>query len=280
VPGIGRLTRHGIRSTGLAVLILGLALGLWGCAGPGGDGSLASGDLSPRHLYRKARAELQQRNYGQAIQLLQELMTRFGDQPEAEAARLSLAYAYYKAGEHQQAIDTAVAFIHRHPQNANVAYAYYVRGLAAYARSKRDVEQALAGPPSPDALASTREAFRYLSELVERFPRSRYFNDAMTRIVKLRNRMARYQVHAAEYDLEAGNVERAVERARYVQKHFARTRSLPAALAVLARGQLVLGRRREAEEVLAALEANYPDDPVTTATREYFSTHRGVGPAR
>ncbi len=256
-----------------------LALALAGCAGPAADGA-RSGELSPPQLYRKARAELRQRNYGRAIELLQELQNRFGDQPEAEAGRLSLAYAYYKAGEHRQAIDTAEAFIRRHPQNANVAYAYYVRGLAAYARSKTDVERALAEPPSPDALASTREAFRYLSELVERFPRSRYFSDAMTRIVKLRNRMARYQIHAAEYDLEAGRTERAVERARYVQKHFARTPSLPAALAVLARGQLALGRRREAEEVLAALEANYPDDPVTTATREYFSNHRRVRPAR
>ncbi len=250
----------------LASAILLGALG--GCATTGDGNSL--GDMSASQLATKGRDELGQGNYQNAIDLFLELEKRYPYDQNTEAARLQLAYALYKNQQPQLAIETAENFIKLYPEHKNLAYAFYVRALASFAISSKELQNGMGQPPADEVLTSTRLTFEYFSELASRFPKSRYFNDAMTRIVKLRDDMARYEIHAANHYFLQNDFQRAQDRANYVTRYYARSPSVPNALAIVAKSQLELGNKRKANETLSLLEGNYPDELVTQKTREYF----------
>ena len=251
----------------LAVLTITLVT-LVGCASspdqPGLD------DMSAQQLSTKGNVEVQQGNYLNAIDYYSALVERFPYDKITEGARLQLAYALYKNQQPEQAIEVAQAFIKLYPEHKSLSYAYYVRALASFSISRDDLQKHMAKPPSEQALDSTRQTFEYFSDLASRFPKSRYFNDAMSRIVKLRDSMARYEVYVANYYFTQGDYKLAQNRAEYVTRYYPRSPTVADALAVVAKSQLETGNERKAAKTLTLIESNYPDELITQETRAYF----------
>ena len=241
-----------------AAISLAVACGLCGCAQSAKD---VTESWPVDRLYNEAKAALNRKNYDKAKEYYRVLETRFPFGVYGQQALLDLAYAYYKTEDPDNAIETCERFIKLHPQHAHVDYVYYLRGLADFYRSGGLAQRFMNLDSSQRDPATNLRAFERFSELVRRFPDSRYAPDARQRMVYLRNILAEHEVETAHYYLRRGAYLAAANRARYVVEHYARTPSVSEALAVMARAYRVLGLDELSTDALRVLRLNHPEHP-------------------
>ncbi len=242
-------------------LLLSVALILGGC---GGDSELLEDDREAAQLYDAARSSLSARDYGQAIILYKQLRNRFPFGRYAEQGQLDLAYAYHKAGEPENVSATVDRFIRTYPTHPNVDYAYYLRGLTYY-----DQNIGFLSNLFPERIATrdqslSRQSFDGFSELLRRYPQSRYAPDARQRMVFLRNNLAAYEIAVAEYYIRRKAYIAAVSRAKYVLETYPGTPPTNDALAVLANAYEKLEMTELAADAKGILELNDPTHPFLT----------------
>ncbi|MEO1079849.1 MAG: outer membrane protein assembly factor BamD [Pseudomonadota bacterium] len=253
-----------------------LAVLLVGCAG-NDDQSDFDADSGEQQIYQQAQRFLNARNYDLAIRALQALESRYPFGKYAEQAQLELIFAHYGAFEPEAAIEAADRFIRLHPQHPNVDYAYYMKGLAV-ATSNQDFLDRFA--PTDDTkrdISYAQEAFAEFAQLVSRFPDSPYAADAQSRMVALRNVLARHEIHVANYYFRRGAYLAAANRGRYVVENFQRTPAVADGLAVMAQGYLLLGMDDLAQDAIDTLALNFPDHPALNNDGEFDTVYTQDG---
>lgn len=240
---------------------------LAGCAGSPDDEDATSG-YSVEELYKEAKEALNSGNYETAIQLYEKLESRFPYGRYAERAQMEIIFAYYKDNEPDTAILAAERFIKLHPNNLLVDYAYYLRGLAAFDLSKSFFEKLFNQEKSERDPKMARQAFDYFSQLIERFPNSKYTQDAVKRMKQLRNNLAQYEIHVAKYYLRRGSFLAAANRGKYVIENYQGTPAIPDALALMVRSYRKLDMPRLASDVFRVLELNHPSHDETKKLKQ------------
>lgn len=249
---------------------------LGACAGNDENADFTA-DSGEQQIYDQAQRYLNARNFDLAIRALQALESRFPFGRYAEQAQLELIYAHYGGFETEAAIEAAERFIRLHPQHPNVDYAYYMKGLAT-ANSSQDFLSRFT--PTDDTKRDTgyaKEAFAEFSQLVSRFPDSPYAPDARSRMIYLRNLLARHEIHVANYYFRRGAYLAAANRGRYVVENFQRTPAVGDGLAVMAQGYLFLGMNDLADNAIETLKLNYPDHPSLDKDGEFDSVYTEDG---
>lgn len=211
-------------------------------------------DWNASKFYTEAKEALRDGDYEQAIEYYEKLEARFPFGRYAMQAQLDVAYAYYKYDEPEASIAALDRFIKLHPQNPHVDYAYYMKGIVNFNRSLGFVERFIPTDTSQRDPGAALDAFNDLSELVEKFPASRYSPDARARMIYLRNNLAHYEVHVAKYYLERGAYVAAANRCVYVLERFQRTPAVKGALEIMIQAYDKLGLDKlsaDAQRVLA-----------------------------
>ena len=216
-------------------------------------------NLSVEGLYKLAHDAMVEGNYNRAIKLFETLEARFPYGRFAQQAILEYAYANYRTGETAAAVAACDRFIRTFPNNQNVDYAYYLKGLVHFRE-----DQGLLGYVYELDLAERepkgmREAFVAFKELVAKFPESRYAQDATDRMVYLTNALARYDVNVARYYFNRGAYVAAVNRAQAAIVGYPRTAASESALDILARSYDKLGLPQLRDDTLRILRQTFPD---------------------
>ncbi len=242
------------RLLGLVALTLLLAA-CWGRK----DRDIVSG---ADQLYERAHKSLDSRNYGNAIQYYENLEARYPFSNQAKQAQLDLIYAYFRNGEPEATIDAAEQFERENPTHPRVDYAIYMRGLVQFSgqhgKIRRWMRVDLSKRPPVDAM----NAFAAFSELVYRFPESRYAPDARQRMVFLRNRLADHEVHVARYYMKRKAYAAALNRATRCMQIFDGAPAVADALLIMLEAYRKLGMWDLAEDTEKVLVGNYPDATV------------------
>lgn len=210
----------------------------------------------PERFYEDAQQALKIGDYQNAIKQLEELEKYHPFSPYTQQGQLEQAYAYYKYDEPDNAIASADRFIKLYPRHPNVDYAYYIKGLASYDRGLSNLDHALGLDPADRDPKAAHEAFQYFSELVTRFPASRYVADANQRMIYLREMLARHEVTVAEYYLRRGAPIAAANRARYTVENFPQTPAVIDALAIMSKAYQHLGLNDLAQDTDEVLRLN------------------------
>ena len=249
------------------ILTLILTLVLTGCASSGDIDDETVG-LSVSELYQGAKAKLNNTEYELAIKYYEKLESRFPYGTYAERARLEVAYAYYKDKQPETAIIAADRFIKLHPNHNNVDYAYYLKGLASFDNSVSFFSRIFDQDSAERDPNSVRKAFKYFSDLIKRFPKSRYTPDAIKRMKELRENLSRYEVHVANYYQRRGAHLAAANRAKYVVENYQGTRSIPDALALMITSYRKLGMHDLAQDTFRVLELNHPEHKKTLSLKK------------
>ncbi len=244
-----------------------LAAFLSGCASSGDVDDETYG-MPVAQLYEEAKRLLTSGEYANAIQYYEKLESRFPYGTYAERARIEMAYAYYKDSQPETAIISADRFIKLHPNHANVDYAYYLRGLASFDNSISFMDKLFDQEPSERDPKSVRKAFKYFSELIQRFPKSRYIPDTIKRMKELRQNLARYELHVANYYQRRGAHLAAANRAKYIIENYQGTRAIPDALALMTLSYRKLGMHDLANDAFRVLELNHPDHEKTKTLKQ------------
>ena len=233
---------------------------LAGCAlfGTEEDTEAVDATSTRQMLYEAAQRSLRTGNFSDSVTRLERLEARFPFGPYAEQAQLELIYANYMAWDIEAARNAADRFIRLHPQHPNVDYAYYMRGLAATARSRGVLNRLFAIDESKRDVTTARKAWRDFDEFLKLFPSSEYARDARQRMIHLRNVLAQSEVNVATWYMSRGAYVAAANRARYAIENYSQTPAAPDALAILVESSWKLGLTETANDTLRVLALNYP----------------------
>jgi outer membrane protein assembly factor BamD len=180
----------------------------------------AAEQLLPEKLYERGNKAMLNGDFRGAVRYYEALEARYPFSELARQARLDIIYSYYKAREAESAVDAADQFIRENPTHPRVDYAMYIKGLVYFERSPNFLERwfntELTERPPSDA----RRSFQSFQSMIERFPQSEYAHDARQRMIFLRNRLAEYEVHVADYYLGREAWVAAIARARYCIENY------------------------------------------------------------
>ena len=193
----------------VALLIL-VGVALTGCAGNEEQESEVSNITD---AYTQAQESIAGGNYRRGIQVFEAIQARYPFSDLARQIQLELMYAYYKAGQEEQAIDAADTFIRENPIHPRVDYALYIKGLAYFDDQPPMLERWFRKNTDKRPPKDVEQAYQAFRRLVERYPASEYAPDAQQRIVFLKNRLAAYENEVADYYLRRGAYVAAVIRA-------------------------------------------------------------------
>ena len=253
-----------MKNLSLMLMILSLSL-TTGCSWLGwGDEEQTEEDsagLTEKDFYERIQTSLNASNWTVAISNLQLLESQFPFGKYAEQGQLELIYAQYKSGDYESSIASADRFIRLHPQHPNVDYAFYVKGLSEISQTGGFFDSFLPTDSSMRDIGEARGAFTTLTELLSRFPESPYAADARKRLVSLRNRLARAEIHVANYYFTRGAYLAAANRGRFVVENFQQSPAVPDGLAVMAQAYYLLEMKELADNSVEVLVANYPEHP-------------------
>jgi outer membrane protein assembly factor BamD len=254
-----RSRRPGALVTAL-VVVLGLALG--GCHA---FRHKADENVSPEALYQRGSKAMKDGNFDLAVKLFETLTAKFPFSDSARQSRIDLMYVYYRKHEKESAVDAADTFIRENPTHPRIDYAYYIKGLVYFEREPNFLERGLNVDLSARPPQDLRKSFEAFSRVVTQYPQSAYAADAHQRMVYLRNRLAEYEVHVAEYYMRRGAYIAAIDRARYLIENYDGAPSMRRALEITASAYDKLALPELAADSRKVLAANFPDDPNAAA---------------
>ena len=221
---------------------------------------------SAQRIYSEAKESMSDGSYEAAIKLFEKLEARYPYGRYAQQAQLDTAYSYYKSGEAALAVAACDRFIKLHPNHTNVDYAYYLKGLVYFNEDLGLFGRFARQDLSERDPKAARSAFDTFSELVRRFPESKYAADARQRVQYLVNALGAHEVGVARYYLRRGAYVAAVNRAKETIQTFPRTPAVEQALHILVQAYDALGITDLRDDAQRVLQANYPesvalDDP-------------------
>ena len=240
------------------VAILLLLLG--GCSLFDGEEEDEFANLSTEEqFYQRALGQLNGQNFRGSISTYQALESRFPFGRFAAQAQIEIVYAYYRNQDMEAARAAADRFIRLHPDNENVDYAYYMKGLASFEDGSGFFSRFLPIDHTKRDPGRAQESFSDFAQLLALYPDSPYAADARSRMVYLRNNLAAYEIHVANYYLERLAYIAALRRGQYVVENFQGTPAEADGVAIMVEAYLRMGLSDLADTSLALLKENYPD---------------------
>ncbi len=212
-------------------------------------------------LYNEAKDEMAAGGYEKAIGLYEKLEGRAAGTPLAQQALLDKAWAQYKTNEPVQAVATLDRFIKLHPASPALDYALYLKGLVNFNENlglfSSWAQQDLAERDPKQA----KESFEAFRELVQRFPNSKYAEDARLRMAFIKNSLARSDVHVARFYFQRGAYVAAINRAQTTVQEFRDVPAVEEALFIMVQSYDRLGLTQLRDDTKRVLENTYPNSP-------------------
>ena len=228
---------------------------LAGCAGQQAD---PTAKLTPEQIFEQAKEEIANLQFAKGIGLLDKLEGRAAGTPLAQQAQLEKAYAHHKAGEPAQAVATLDRFMRLHPASPAIDYALYLKGIAQFNEDIGFFSSITRQDLSERDQQAAKESFAAFKELVARFPKSRYADDANARMTYIVNSLAMYEVHVARYYYSRGAYVAAINRAQQALSDYRSAPALEEALHILVQCYDALQLPDLRDDARRVLERNYP----------------------
>lgn len=241
------------------LLVVIVAFFLYGCADDSDDSlKMETKGWTVQKLYNTASSDLADKSYAKAIKYYNVLESTYPYGVYAQQGLLDLAYAYYQDDKPELAIPTIDQFISTYPTNINMDYALYLKGFIHYKNDNgllsRFTKQDLA-ERDPKGLDDSFKAF---SELVNKYPNSKYAPDARDKINRLVNALARGEIFRARYYTVIKAYLAAISRSQNVITNYPNSPYVEEALAIEIKSYQNLGKFSLAAQTYSVLKINFP----------------------
>ena len=247
------------RSVTTLLAVLALALCLGGC------GLFASKPDEKKNwgaadYYKAAKVEFDNHNWEASIKLYEQLEAKYPYGRFAQQAQLEVAYAYYKQGEAAQALSAIDKFTKLHPNHENLDYALYLRALVNFKEDLGPFTKLARQDLADRDPKAARESFEGFKELANRFPESRYADDARERMAYLIEALARNEVKTARYYLNRGAYLAAANRAQDAITRFPRSPIHRESLEIMVEAYDRMNMAELRDDARKVLSKNFPAD--------------------
>lgn len=239
-----------------SLVLLCLALLLSGC-GFFGDKLDPQKNWTVEQFYQKAREEMDAANYAAAIKLYEALEAKFPFGRYAQQAQIEIAYAHYKEADFAQATSAVERFVKLHPNHPNLDYALYLRGLINFRVDLGPFSFLADQDLAERDQKAARESFEAFKELVQRFPESRYAEDATFRMRYLVDALARNETKVADYYYRRGAYLAAANRAQNVITRYPSATTRQQALEIMRESYKRMGVNELAVDADKVLQRNF-----------------------
>jgi len=238
------------RPSPFAVIALALtALLVAGCGSLFGDKPDLVNNDPPDVIYGQAEAMVDKGKYKEAARQYEEVDINHPYSQEARRAIVMAAYAYYRAGQYDDAVSAADRYLTLHPGTQESDLAQNIIGMSYYDR--------VLDPKRDQTFA--RRALAAYDTLVQRYPNSRYAAEAANRARVLRDLLAASEMQVGRFYLRKNNFLAAINRFRTVVTTYQTTEQVEEALMRLTEAYMALGIVNEAQTAAAVLGHNFPD---------------------
>lgn len=223
------------------------------------DPSEAYKNETADQIFQRGEEAMRDHSYREAIKRFEALDVQYPFGRNTEIAQLQIIYAYYRTDDYALAEAAADRFIHSHPANPHVDYAYYMRGLSNYYQNLGFFERIFAVDLATRDLTQIKKSYEDFAQLVQRFPASKYAPAAYQYMIYLRNVMADHEMQVARYYYKRGAYVAAANRASLVVRHYQGSPSVPDALVLMVKSYRALHLVQNEREAMTVLQYNYPD---------------------
>jgi outer membrane protein assembly factor BamD len=206
--GAARATRVAVTAALAALALLPLAM----CASSDDAGKAVTYSLTAKQNYDKGLAELKDENYPEATRFFSFVKQKFPFSKYAVLAELALADTQFTRGAYQEAIDAYKTFLRLHPTHEKVEDGYVAYKICECYVHDMPGDWFLVPPAYEKDQTAVRDAYRELSDFLDKYPDSKY----VTEVKKLRKdvtaRLIEHEVYVARFYLGTGHPKAAVLR--------------------------------------------------------------------
>ena len=217
-------------------------------------------DMKPEEIYTKAYQYFQETDYEKAAEAFDKIEQQYPYSEWAERAQIMMAYSQYKQNEYTDAIMTLDRFLQLHPGNKNASYALYLKALCYFEQMSDPLREQEMSQKADDT-------FR---ELLARFPKSIYTDDAKVKLEMIQNTLAGKELAVGRYYQQHEDYIAAMNRFQIVLKEYPKSNQVEEALYRLAACYQALGLTHQAGEVFQELKAKYPKSEWIKAADKLF----------
>ena len=243
------------------IFSLSLLFFLTGCSPFGGekvlDKSVSKG-LSPKALYELSEDKLNAGSVDQAIDQLKIIIAAYPGSKYAIQARLDIAYNLLKQKKHTRALLQIEDFIQRYPALNSTPYAYYLRGAIQEDKSSSILDNLITDNAQRD-VQSVQDAYYYYTLLINKFPNSKYSDEAKTKLTTLKNTLARHEFYVALYYASNNAHIASINRCKYIIENYPNSPSIANSLHLMAYNYDEINALRLANDSRIILESNFPN---------------------
>ena len=199
-------------------------------------------------LYKSAMNYLKKKEFDEAVETFTELEIQHPYSKWATKGQLMAGFAHYKANEYEEAILTLSKFIELNPTHKSIPYAMYLKAYSYYERMP-DVNL--------DQKLSDR-AVEEFSELINKYPNSKYAKKSMSHLRSLKNHLASREVKIAKFYQSQGYFLASIKRYKSVLREYKKSAHIPESIFRLIECYISLGLVKQSFYFYKILEYNFP----------------------
>jgi outer membrane protein assembly factor BamD len=251
--------RYFPRTNWLAVIMLALVFALSGCSSFGEDEVDETAAWSAERLYQDGKAEMNSNNWNAAAERFTAVEARYPFGPFAQQSLINLAYVQWKQQEPEMALATISRFQRQYPNHPGSDYMLFLRGLILFTPPSSRLAFLTQQDPAERDPRALRESYAAFEQLIQRYPQSRYADDAKKRMNWLVNTMAENELHTARFYYDRDAYVAAINRAQTVLTDYEGVPATEQALYIMMMSYKKLDKPDLSADAERVLLANFPN---------------------
>jgi outer membrane protein assembly factor BamD len=202
-------------------------------------------------LYARGLKQMQTRDFEAAGKSFTTLEKAYPFSQYQRRGLLMTTFSQYQGASYDDAIGSAKRYLSLYPNSDDSPYILYLQGMSYYNQIP-DISR------DQDRAEKAVDAF---NQLVTKYPKSEYADDARYKIAVARDQLAGKEMSVGRYYLNRHEYTAAINRFHTVLAKYQTTRHAEEALERLTEAYLAMGLPQEAQTAAAVLGHNFPDSP-------------------
>ena len=215
--------------------------------------------LTAEQIYAKAKSALKREQWEEAIEAYREIESNHPFSEFAVQSHMELAFAEYKL----RRWDSAIAIIDRFQRMNNtsklIPYSYYLRGLVNFHRGKNFTNYLLPHVHIDKDPLNIRESYEDFNYIYKNYKSSEYLKDSHKRMIYLRNTLASYELHVANYYFKRKAYVAVIGRCNYLIENYPNAPANIDALLFLQKSYEAIMMKDSARDIEKIIKTNYPN---------------------
>ena len=253
------LHRRRIGGSLLGALLLSLGLLLLSGCGTKSQEYDPTANWTAEQLLQDGKTEMNSANWKTAKERFIAVESRFPFGTYAQQAMIDLAYVQWKDKEPELALGTINRFQQQYPNHPSSDYMLYLKGLINFTPPIAVFASFTGQDPGERDPKALRQSYLAFTELVNKYPDSKYAPDARSRLAWLVNTIAMNEVFVARYYYERYAYVAAINRAQIVITDFQGVPASEPALYIMMMSYEKLGMKDMRDDVERVLIKNFPN---------------------